>query len=210
LLPCFLRYYLDEVERIAESDYIPTEEDTIMTRVRTTGMVTSDIKEGPFTYQIVDVGGQRSERRKWIHYFDDVRSIIFLEGLSGYNQVLFEDATTNRMMESLALFEEVLKMPVFAKTPIFVFLNKKDLFENMITRHPLSTCFPEYDGPECEQLPALNYIEKKYTEVYRKYRGENDGNLFVQIIAARVRLDMKVAFTEVKETLKRLFPVTVQ
>jgi G-protein alpha subunit len=33
--------------------------------------------------QLVDVGGQRSERRKWIHCFDDVKAIIFLEGLSG-------------------------------------------------------------------------------------------------------------------------------
>ena len=98
----------------------------IMTRVRTTGMVTSDIREGLFTYQIVDVGGQRSERRKWIHYFDDVRSIVFLEGLSGYNQVLFEDTTSNRMKESLSLFEDILKMQVFKDTPIFVFLNKKD------------------------------------------------------------------------------------
>ena len=200
-------YYLDEIERIAENGYVPTEEDTIMTRVRTTGMVTSDIKDGPFTYQIVDVGGQRSERRKWIHYFDDVRSIIFLEGLSGYNQVLFEDTASNRMKESLALFEEIMKMKVFSKTLIFVFLNKKDLFEEMITRHPLNKCFPEYDGPEGEQLPALEFIQSKYVEVYKKYRGENDDNLFVQILAARVRMDMKVAFAEVKDTLKRLFPV---
>ena len=47
---------------------------------------------------------------------------------------------------------------------------------------------------------------KKY-HIYKKYRGENDDNLFVQILAARVRMDMKVAFAEVKETLKRLFPV---
>ena len=201
-------YYLNEVERIAEPDFIPTEEDMIMTRVRTTGMVTSDIREGMFTYQIVDVGGQRSERRKWIHYFDDVRSIVFLEGLSGYNQVLFEDTTSNRMKESLSLFEDILKMHVFKKTPIFVFLNKKDLFEDMITRHPLTKCFPDYTGPEGEQRPALDYIEAKYRDIYAKHRGENDKNLFVHVIAARVRMDMKVAFTEVKDTLKRLFPVS--
>ena len=200
-------YYLNEVERIAEPDFIPTEEDMIMTRVRTTGMVTSDIREGLFTYQIVDVGGQRSERRKWIHYFDDVRSIVFLEGLSGYNQVLFEDTTSNRMKESLSLFEDILKMQVFKDTPIFVFLNKKDLFEDMITRHPLTKCFPDYTGPEGEQRPALDYIEAKYRNIYAKHRGENDKNLFVHVIAARVRMDMKVAFTEVKDTLKRLFPV---
>eukprot|EP00606_Chrysophyceae_sp_TOSAG23-5_P000615 GSChrysophyteH2.ASY1.ANO1.406.1 assembled CDS len=131
-------YYLDEVKRIAAPDYVPTEEDTIMTRVRTTGMVTTDIQEGPYTYQLVDVGGQRSERRKWIHCFDNVRSIIFLEGLSGYNQVLFEDAKTNRMQESMRLFAEVVKNPAFKSTPIFIFLNKKDLFEELIVKHPLN------------------------------------------------------------------------
>jgi hypothetical protein len=79
-------YYLNEVLRIADPDYEPTEDDMVMTRVRTTGIVVTQVLEPPFTYQVVDVGGQRSERRKWIHCFDDVRAIIFLEGLAGYNQ----------------------------------------------------------------------------------------------------------------------------
>lgn len=79
-------YYLNEVLRIAEDDFEPTEDDMVMARVRTTGIVVTNVSEAPFTYQVVDVGGQRSERRKWIHCFDDVRAIIFLEGLAGYNQ----------------------------------------------------------------------------------------------------------------------------
>jgi GTPase SAR1 family protein len=79
-------YYLDEVFRLADPDFDPTEDDVIMTRVRTTGIVVTVVPEPPYTYHVVDVGGQRSERRKWIHCFDDVRAIIFLEGLSGYNQ----------------------------------------------------------------------------------------------------------------------------
>jgi hypothetical protein len=90
-------YYLNEVTRLAGIDFVPNEDDMIMTRVRTTGIVVTEVKEAPFTYQVVDVGGQRSERRKWIHCFDDVRAIIFLEGLAGYNQVLFEDNSVNRM-----------------------------------------------------------------------------------------------------------------
>lgn len=39
---------------------------------------------------MVDVGGQRSERRKWIHCFENVTSIIFLVALSEYDQILFE------------------------------------------------------------------------------------------------------------------------
>ena len=41
--------------------------------------------------QMVDVGGQKSERRKWIHCFQDVTSILFLVSLSGYDQCLVED-----------------------------------------------------------------------------------------------------------------------
>lgn len=41
-------------------------------------------------YRMVDVGGQRSERRKWIHCFENVTSIMFLVALSEYDQVLVE------------------------------------------------------------------------------------------------------------------------
>ena len=50
----------------------------------------------PFlTYErICDVGGQRSERRKWIHCFENVTGCIFLVGISGYDEVLEEDPDT--------------------------------------------------------------------------------------------------------------------
>ena len=38
-----------------------------------------------------DVGGQRSERKKWIHCFESVTSIIFCTALSEYDQVLLEE-----------------------------------------------------------------------------------------------------------------------
>lgn len=41
-----------------------------------------------------DVGGQRSERKKWIHCFEDVTAIIFCVAMSEYDQVLHEDETT--------------------------------------------------------------------------------------------------------------------
>lgn len=42
--------------------------------------------------RMVDVGGQRAERRKWIHCFENVTSIIFLVALNEYDQVLWENA----------------------------------------------------------------------------------------------------------------------
>jgi hypothetical protein len=47
--------------------------------------------------RVVDVGGQRNERRKWLHCFQDVKAIIFCVALSEYDLVLEEDNNVNRM-----------------------------------------------------------------------------------------------------------------
>lgn len=50
---------------------------------------------------MVDVGGQRSERRKWIHCFENVTSIIFLVALSEYDQILFESENEVRSRDCI-------------------------------------------------------------------------------------------------------------
>ena len=40
-----------------------------------------------------DVGGQRSERKKWVHCFEGVQCLMFVAALSGYDQCLVEDKT---------------------------------------------------------------------------------------------------------------------
>ena len=42
------------------------------------------------------MGGQRTQRSKWIHCFDDVTAIIFIIALSEYNLRLAEDNKTVR------------------------------------------------------------------------------------------------------------------
>ena len=44
-------------------------------------------------FSMFDVGGQRSERKKWIHCFENVTSIIFCVALSEYDQVLLEESS---------------------------------------------------------------------------------------------------------------------
>ena len=74
--------------------------------VQTTGIVETAFTSGNITYQLFDVGGQRSERRKWLHCFDDVKAVLFVAALSGYDMTLTEDGTTDRMEESLNCFKQ--------------------------------------------------------------------------------------------------------
>jgi len=69
---------------------------------------------------MVDVGGQRSERRKWIHCFDNVTAVLYCASLSCYDLVLREDNTQNRMAEAILLFDEV--RPIIASIFLFVAL----------------------------------------------------------------------------------------
>ena len=63
----------------------------LRSRVRTTGIIETTFRYKDLTYRLFDVGGQRSERRKWIECFDDVTAVIFVASLSGYDLKLFED-----------------------------------------------------------------------------------------------------------------------
>ncbi|MBN3286733.1 GNAQ protein, partial [Polyodon spathula] len=82
--------YLNGLERIAEPNYLPTQQDVLRVRVPTTGIIEYPFDLQSVIFRMVDVGGQRSERRKWIHCFENVTSIMFLVALSEYDQVLVE------------------------------------------------------------------------------------------------------------------------
>lgn len=93
-----------------------------------------------------DVGGQRSERKKWIHCFENVTAIVFLVAISEYDQLLFEDETVNRMQEALTLFDSICNSRWFVKTSIILFLNKIDRFKEKLPISPMRKYFPDFEG----------------------------------------------------------------
>ena len=139
-------FYLNSLDRIASPHYVPTQQDVLRTRVKTTGIIETQFNFKGLHFKMFDVGGQRSERKKWIHCFEGVTAIIFCVALSGYDLVLAEDEEMNRMMESMKLFDSICNNKWFVDTSIILFLNKKDLFSEKIKYSPLNVCFPEYKG----------------------------------------------------------------
>ncbi|GBG26256.1 Guanine nucleotide-binding protein subunit alpha [Hondaea fermentalgiana] len=116
------------------AEWVPSMEDVILARVRTTGVVDEEFIVKDVKVRMLDVGGQRNERRKWIHCFENVTSVIFVASLSEYDQVLFEDATQNRLKESLSLFKETINSRWFKSSAIILFLNKVDLLEEKLVK----------------------------------------------------------------------------
>jgi len=160
-------YFLNSLERLTDRNYIPTQDDVLRTRVKTTGIVEIRFHFKDLHFKMFDVGGQRSERKKWIHCFEGVTAIIFCVALSAYDLMLAEDEEMNRMHESMKLFDSICNNKWFVETSIILFLNKKDLFEVKIKTSPLSVCFPEYKGHNCYE-EAAPYIQMQFEDLNKR------------------------------------------
>lgn len=155
-----VKYYFNKIDEIMQPDYLASDDDILFARVRTSGIVTERYMIDGTMFEMYDVGGQRNERKKWIHCFDNVTAIIFVAGLSEYDQVLFEDASTNRMIEAINLFKEICNNKFFANSSMLLFLNKKDLFAEKIWVKDIKQVpqFSDYTGGLGDFESAKDYF----------------------------------------------------
>ncbi|RHZ45261.1 hypothetical protein Glove_682g14 [Diversispora epigaea] len=158
------KYYFDSIDRISQADYFPTDQDVLRSRVKTTGITETTFFIGELTYRMFDVGGQRSERKKWIHCFENVTAIVFLVAISEYDQLLLEDETVNRMHEALTLFDSICNSRWFVKTSIILFLNKIDRFAEKLPISPMNNYFPDYTGGDNYEA-ACDYILNRFVSL---------------------------------------------
>lgn len=189
------KYFFDRLKEIAKEDYLPTEQDVLRSRVRTTGIVEQTFEIEGNTFQMYDVGGQLNERKKWIHCFENVTCVIFVAAISEYDQVLYEDETTNRMIEALNLFEEICNSRWFTETNTILFLNKRDLLLEKISKVPLSVCFEDYDGEGYEE--ACEFLE--YEFLSRNH--SPDKEVYAHVTCATDTENVSHVFESVKDTV---------
>ncbi|TKR94060.1 hypothetical protein L596_008403 [Steinernema carpocapsae] len=191
------KYYLSDLRRLAVPDYLPTEQDILRVRVPTTGIIEYPFDLEQIIFRMVDVGGQRSERRKWIHCFENVTSIMFLVALSEYDQVLVECDNENRMEESKALFRTIITYPWFTNSSVILFLNKKDLLEEKILYSHLADYFPEYDGPPRDAIAAREFILKMFVDL----NPDADKIIYSHFTCATDTENIRFVFAAVKDTI---------
>lgn len=190
-------YFLDALTRISRSDYVPTQEDVLRTRVKTTGIVETKFTYKGLLFRLFDVGGQRCERSKWIHCFSNVTVIIFCVALSEYDLNLYEDERVNRMHESLKLFGQLCNEKWFTDTSIILFLNKRDLFEEKIRHSPITVAFPEYKGPQ-NFHESSKYIKEKFVSQV------SDGReIYTHFTCATDNSNMEFVFDAVTDLILR-------
>lgn len=197
-----VHYFFEKLSSIMQPEYQADVSDVLHTRVRTSGVVTQRYVIDGATFEMYDVGGQRNERKKWIHCFDDVNAVIFVAALSEFNQKLFEDATKNRMEEALQLFAEQCKSPYFKDSSMILFLNKKDLFEEKIKTIDISsvTEFSDCTAPHGDVEASTRYFIDKFL---KQNPPTADRELYIHCTNATDTENVNRVFTACKDIILR-------
>ncbi|CCH44760.1 Guanine nucleotide-binding protein G(i) subunit alpha [Wickerhamomyces ciferrii] len=204
---CFLRanefqlegsasYYFENISNFADPNYICTNEDILKGRIKTTGITETNFNIGSSKFKVLDAGGQRSERRKWIHCFQDITAVLFVLAVSEYDQMLFEDERVNRMHEAIMLFDSLCNSKWFINTPFILFLNKIDLFENKIKRSPIKKYFPDYQGKLGDSNAGVKYFEDIFLRLNRTNKP-----IYVHRTCATDSQSMKFVLTAVTDMI---------
>ena len=200
-----------------QPDYTPTEQDILRCRVLTSGIFETKFQVEKVNFHMFDVGGQRDERRKWIQCFNDVTAIIFVTACSSYNLVLREDATTNRLRESLNLFQSIWNNRWLRTISIILFLNKQDLLAEKIKagKSKLEDYFPDFKryqipndacvdpGDDPEVVRAKYFIRDEFLRISTS-SGEGRHYCYPHFTCAVDTENIRRVFNDCRDIIQRM------
>ncbi|KAF5381468.1 hypothetical protein D9757_008182 [Collybiopsis confluens] len=186
-------FFLNDVERIAVSNYEPTDDDVIRARLRTVGVQEYKFifEHGKYSrtagqeWRLYDVGGTRSSRAAWYPYFEDVNAIIFLAArvpqefepsfylnflVSCFNEKLVEDRKVNRLEDSFLLWKSVCDCKLLSRTQLILFLNKCDLLQAKLQRGvKIRDSVPSFGDRRNDISTATRYFQQHFREILKQY-----------------------------------------
>ncbi|KAI0360284.1 G-alpha-domain-containing protein [Trametes cingulata] len=175
-------FFLDDIARIAERTYEPTDDDVVRARLRTLGvqehrlvmersgassLATNDVAR---EWMIYDVGGSRTSRAAWFPYFDDANAILFLAPISCFDELLQEDRRVNRLEDSFLLWKAIVQSKLLAKCIIVLFLNKYDLLDKKLRSGiPVKKYLPSFGDRENSAPVLAQYLHQKFKDQHREF-----------------------------------------
>ena len=156
------------------------------------------VQGAPFRF--VDVGGQRSQRQKWYQCFDCVTAILFFVGSSSFDEVLFEDRTTNRLVESQNIFETIVNNKAFAQVPVILLFNKSDLLSKKVTYRKITEYFPSL--PFVGNPHKLEDVQGFLVHMFDSVRQDRSHDLYYHFTTAVDTDNMTFVFDAIRDTFK--------
>ncbi|XP_030646048.1 guanine nucleotide-binding protein subunit alpha-12a isoform X2 [Chanos chanos] len=177
--------------------YVPSRQDILLARKATKGIVEHDFVIKKIPFKMVDVGGQRSQRQKWFQCFDGITSILFMVSSSEYDQLLMEDRRTNRLVESMNIFETIVNNKLFSNVSIILFLNKMDLLVEKVGKVSIRKYFSDFRGDP----HRLEDVQAYLVQCFNRKRRNRSKPLFHHFTTAIDTENIRFVFHAVKDTI---------
>ncbi|RDB24781.1 Guanine nucleotide-binding protein alpha-4 subunit [Hypsizygus marmoreus] len=167
-------FFLHDLDRIANLDYVPSDEDVVRARLRTTG-----VQEYRFTldrgtassldWLMYDVAGIRTSRAAWIPYFKDITAIIFLAPLSAFNENLAEDPRINRLDDTFSLWNTICSSKLLSDVQIILFMNKIDILQRKLDSGILVKDFiSDFQEQSNDFATVTTWFRRIFGKIHRK------------------------------------------
>ncbi|MCJ1380047.1 guanine nucleotide-binding protein subunit alpha [Xylographa soralifera] len=169
-----IAHYLNNAERYTGESFLLSDQDILGLWTQSTGVYSQPVMIEGVLYNVNDVGGARSERKKWIHSFEAVDCVVFTVGLSDYNVDWFNDV--NSLEESLELFKSIITSKWFTKSTFFLIFTNIDLFKKKLMHDPMEGYFPDYTGGS-DFSNALEYWIRRFRDI----KPHPDSQLHIQL-----------------------------
>ncbi|KAK3815977.1 MAG: guanine nucleotide-binding protein alpha-1 subunit [Linnemannia gamsii] len=194
------KYFLDAVDRVADPEYVPTDDDILQARVRTLAVSEHIFDIDGVAYRIYDVGGQKSLRKYWVPYFDQVDAIIFMSAISAFDQGCDDNPNLNRLQDCLMLFNEIANHKLFLHTSMIVFLNKIDIFQRKLQSGTMvNQYFTDYNGPN-DYFSTTVFFQYRFLEQCKDLQKQ----VYTHFTHATDTKQMKVIVVAVNVIIQRL------
>lgn len=172
-------FFLDQVKQVAAVNYEPSFSDILKARLRTIGVEEHPLVMEPGgqpsaaevgqTWLFYDVGGARSEHAAWAPYFDDVNAMIFLCSLAGFNEVLVEDKSVNRLLDSFTLWKTICASKLLTGVTFILLMNKMDLLSRKLEMGQQFAKYVRSYKYANEVGAVVDYLKTKFTAIHKSH-----------------------------------------
>ncbi|KAF2020704.1 guanine nucleotide-binding protein-like protein alpha-3 subunit [Aaosphaeria arxii CBS 175.79] len=168
--PQYTPYFAQDIERIADVDYIPSEADIIRLNHSMGG-----IKELRFTWDdmsvhLFNISGYIPDqfRKRWFHQLEGASALIFTVDISTYDRPYLGQSAESQLLSDFATFESWANSPKFFGASIVLLLNNFTRFREKLQHSPMQTFFEDYTpDDEDPETAARQYILKRFKELNR-------------------------------------------
>jgi guanine nucleotide-binding protein G(i) subunit alpha len=190
--PQYAPYFAQEIERIADDEYIPTEADMMRLNQAFGGIRELRFNWDELDIHLFNVSGygkfmsiyvsdqllipyashyfSGNFRKRWHHQLDGATALVCTIDVSRYDKPYLGQSTESQLLEDFANFELWAASEKFANSSIILLLNNFTRLREKLPYSPLETFFSDYEPSETDpETSARQYILKRFKDVNRNH-----------------------------------------